>query len=68
MPQPVVHSQNNVLDWSVNPVQPVANKRSSTRGGSVGAANLNQTHLNLSSFKKSNLTGSKLGNIQSILN
>jgi hypothetical protein len=43
-------------------------QRAGTRGGSVNGHNLNQTHLNLGNFKKSNLTSSKLGGIQSILN
>ena len=78
IPQSVIQNTSNVLDWSTTPNQPAqANaggatggkpQRSSTRGSSINNHNLNQTHLNLGNYKKSNLTSSKLGGIQNILN
>lgn len=65
-----MQNTNSVLDWTnIGTSNPSGKQRTATRGGSVTGNNqLNQTHLNLSNYKKSNLTSSKLGGIQSILN
>ena len=66
-----MQNTGNMLEWSTNSQSggvPVKPQRSSTRGASINNHQLNQTHLNLGNFKKSNLTSSKLSGIQSILN
>ena len=72
IPQSVVPSNQNVLDWQTQPGSTTAGgskvQRAATRGGSVANNPLNQTHLSLGGFKKSSLTSSKLGGIQNILN
>ena len=59
MPQSMITNTNQILDWS----QP---KRGSTRGSSMSHP-LNQTQLNLGSYKKSSLANQKVGAIQGIL-